>query len=109
MQDKPRRWSQVLLVVLATALTALLGDSQLERSPIGWEEQDVLYALWAFGEVDRSNIGVDDANIFFTYGKHLAEGHGLVWNVGGERVEGYRIDYLEELLQSGVYDVFALA
>ncbi len=82
MQDKPRRWSQVLLVVLATtALAALWGDSQLERSPIGWEEQDVLYALWAFGEVDRSNIGVD--------GKHLAEGHGLVWNVGGERVEGY--------------------
>lgn len=90
MQDKPRRWSQVLLVVLAaTTLAALWGDSQLESSPIGWEEQDVLYALWAFGEVDRSNIGVDDANIFFTYGKHLADGHGLVWNVGGERVEGY--------------------
>jgi hypothetical protein len=77
------------VVLATTALAALWGDSQLERSPIGWEEQDVLYALWAFGEVDRSNIGVDDANIFFTYGKHLAEGHGLVWNVGGERVEGY--------------------
>ncbi len=90
MRDKPRRWSHVLLVVLATtALAALLGDFQLERSTIGWEEQNVLYALWSFGEVDRSNIGVDDANIFFTYGKHLAEGHGLVWNVGGERVEGY--------------------
>jgi hypothetical protein len=80
----------VLLVVLATTtLAAVLGDSQLESSQIGWQEQDVLHALWAFGEVDRSNIGVDDANIFFTYGKHLAEGHGLVWNVGGEHVEGY--------------------
>ncbi|UCC83880.1 MAG: hypothetical protein JSW46_02800 [Gemmatimonadota bacterium] len=90
MQDKPRRWSQVLLVVLTTtALAAFLGNSQLERSSIGWEEEDVLYTLWTFGEVERSNVGVDDANIFFTYGKHLAEGHGLVWNVGGERVEGY--------------------
>lgn len=77
------------MVLATTALAALWGDSQLESSTIGWEEQDVLYALWAFGDVDRSNIGVDDANIFFTYGKHLADGHGLVWNVGGERVEGY--------------------
>jgi hypothetical protein len=30
----------------------------------------------------------DDAFISFRYARHLAEGHGLVWNVG-ERVEGY--------------------
>jgi arabinofuranosyltransferase len=90
VQGKPHGWSQIVLVVLAaSALAAFWGNSQLERSPIGWDEEDVLYALWASGEIDRSNIGVDDANIFFTYGKHLAEGHGLVWNVGGERVEGY--------------------
>ncbi len=34
-------------------------------------------------------MGVDDANIFFTYAKHLADGDGLVWTVGGARVEGY--------------------
>ena len=30
----------------------------------------------------------DDAYISFRYARHLADGHGLVWNVG-ERVEGY--------------------
>ncbi len=34
-------------------------------------------------------IGIDDANIFFVYARHLADGHGLVYNVGGETVEGY--------------------
>jgi hypothetical protein len=34
-------------------------------------------------------IGIDDANIYFVYMKHFAEGHGFVWNVGGERVEGF--------------------
>ena len=33
--------------------------------------------------------GIDDANIYFTYAKNLVEGHGLVYNVGGERVEGF--------------------
>ncbi len=31
---------------------------------------------------------VDDAAISFAYAKHLADGHGLVLNAGGERVEG---------------------
>lgn len=31
----------------------------------------------------------DDAFISFRYAKHLAEGHGLVFNPGFERVEGY--------------------
>lgn len=34
-------------------------------------------------------IGVDDANIYFVYMRNFAEGHGFVWNVGGERVEGF--------------------
>ncbi|MEJ7766604.1 MAG: hypothetical protein WKF89_02250 [Chitinophagaceae bacterium] len=37
----------------------------------------------------KPNIGIDDANIYFVYMKHLAEGHGFVWNIGGERVEGF--------------------
>ena len=40
-------------------------------------------ALW------RPRIGIDDANIFFVYARHLAGGHGLVYNIGGERVEGF--------------------
>jgi hypothetical protein len=31
----------------------------------------------------------DDAMISMRYAKNLASGHGLVWNPGGERVEGY--------------------
>lgn len=34
-------------------------------------------------------VGVDDANIYFRYAKNLASGAGLVWNPGGERVEGF--------------------
>ncbi len=32
---------------------------------------------------------IDDAFISLRYAKHLSLGHGLIWNLGGERVEGY--------------------
>jgi hypothetical protein len=31
----------------------------------------------------------DDAYITFRFAQHLAAGEGLIWNLGGERVEGY--------------------
>lgn len=31
----------------------------------------------------------DDAYITFRFAQHLVDGHGLTWNVGGARVEGY--------------------
>jgi len=31
----------------------------------------------------------DDAMVSMRYSENLAQGHGLVWNAGGERVEGY--------------------
>ena len=31
----------------------------------------------------------DDAMVSMRYARNLADGHGLVWNPGGERVEGY--------------------
>jgi hypothetical protein len=37
----------------------------------------------------QPNYGVDDANIYFVYMRNFAEGHGFVWDVGGERVEGF--------------------
>lgn len=37
----------------------------------------------------RPTTGIDDADIFFVYANHLAEGHGFVYNLGGERVEGF--------------------
>src|SRR3990172_4091793 len=33
--------------------------------------------------------GIDDADIFLVYGRNLAQGYGLVYNPGGERVEGF--------------------
>lgn len=32
---------------------------------------------------------LDDAYITFRYAQHLAQGQGLIWNVGGPRTEGY--------------------
>ena len=45
------------------------------------------FAYWSFLEFPFA--GIDDANIYFTYAKNLSEGHGLVYNVGGEKVEGF--------------------
>lgn len=45
-----------------------------------------LFYWWAY---KKPVYGIDDANIYFVYMKHLAEGHGFVWTVGGERVEGF--------------------
>ena len=33
--------------------------------------------------------GIDDANIFLVYAKNLSNGHGFVYNISGERVEGF--------------------
>jgi len=52
------------------ALTALLG-----------------HAVFYF--MSLAPFGVDDANILFVYSKHFANGEGLVYNIGGERVEGF--------------------
>ena len=37
----------------------------------------------------QSLNGIDDANIYFVYMKNFANGHGFVYNVGGEKVEGF--------------------
>lgn len=34
-------------------------------------------------------IGIDDSCIYFTYVRNFVDGHGFVYNVGGERVEGF--------------------
>ena len=43
-------------------------------------------AWWLLG---RPETGIDDADIFFVYARHLADGHGFVYNIGGEHVEGF--------------------
>ena len=34
-------------------------------------------------------VGYDAANVFFVYARNLLDGHGFVFNAGGERVEGF--------------------
>ena len=38
---------------------------------------------------DAPLTGIDDADIFFVYARHFAEGNGFVYNLGSERVEGF--------------------
>ncbi len=46
--------------------------------------------VWlAMEQVDLPLTGIDDAHIFFVYGQNLTAGDGLVYNPGGERVEGF--------------------
>jgi hypothetical protein len=46
----------------------------------------LLVYWWGY---EKPTYGIDDANIYFVYMKHLADGKGFVWNIGGERVEGF--------------------
>lgn len=43
----------------------------------------------AYRQLDQPPLGIDDAHIFFVYGKHIASGYGVVYTPGGERVEGF--------------------
>jgi len=52
-----------------------LGLLYLWRTPVVFEDERV-FLLW------------DDAMISMQYAKNLAEGNGLVWSAGGERVQG---------------------
>ncbi|MDD2236907.1 MAG: hypothetical protein PHG65_06845 [Kiritimatiellae bacterium] len=42
-----------------------------------------------FAAIPHAGLGIDDANIFFVYARNLRQGFGLVYNAGGERVEGF--------------------
>ncbi len=46
-------------------------------------------ASWhIWNRLGRPRTGIDDADITLVYARHLSAGHGFVYNVGGERVEG---------------------
>lgn len=49
----------------------------------------VSFASWIVLLSYKPYLGIDDAYIYFVYAKNLAGGHGFVYNVGGERVEGF--------------------
>jgi len=56
------------------------------------------FAVYSYRFIERTSFEVDgqryyalfdDAMISMQYARNLAEGQGLVWNAGGERVEGF--------------------
>jgi hypothetical protein len=56
------------------------------------------FSVYAYRFIDRTSFEIegeryyalfDDAMISMQYARNLAHGHGLVWNAGGERVEGF--------------------
>lgn len=49
--------------------------------------------------------GIDDANITFVYSKNIANGHGFVYNIGGEHVEGSST-MLWTLIVAVLYKIF---
>ncbi len=49
----------------------------------------VSFASWIVLLSYKPYLGIDDAYIYFVYAKNLASNHGFVYNVGGERVEGF--------------------
>jgi len=46
-------------------------------------------AIYCWRSITMGGYFAEDAYITFRFATHLAEGHGLVWNVGGDPVEGY--------------------
>lgn len=46
-------------------------------------------ATWVvWRDLGRPLFGIDDADIFFVYARNIMHGHGFVYNVGGEHVDG---------------------
>lgn len=83
IRDLPPRRRALLLVALAAALALLLAHASV-------------YAFLC-----------DDAFISFRYAKNLSEGHGLVFNPGFERVEGYT-NFLWVMILAGLHRLFGL-
>jgi hypothetical protein len=68
-------WGAVLPVLPAGLITLVLGAVFIARSGFSYQGR-TYFSLF------------DDSMISMTYARNLAEGHGLVWNAGGDPVEG---------------------
>lgn len=89
--DQTRETSAFNLSVLAGVIVTLLGCG---------------VAYWLLQAPPL--LGAEDAAIGFRYARNLAEGHGIVFNPGGERVEGFTsVSWL--LISALVYRVVGAA
>ena len=76
----PKRKSRIMVSIMLGTLVAAIALKSYETPRV------------EAGQIIKDNVvavGIDDANIFFTYARNIAHGHGAVYNVGGERVEGF--------------------
>ncbi|MBT3220400.1 MAG: hypothetical protein HN348_15040, partial [Proteobacteria bacterium] len=95
-----------------TSKDSAAGGNRSSSEYFAWLLIAITLGLFIFNVVNNHFIG-DDAYISFRYAAHMAEGHGLVWNVGDPPVEGYtnflwvlmmaagmKLGFLPELLSS---------
>jgi hypothetical protein len=59
-------------------------------------------AYYSFHFINEPLICVDDVNIIFVYATNFVDGHGIVYNAGGEHVEGFT-SFLYFLICSAFY------
>jgi hypothetical protein len=75
-QSSDHRGAAVVFVVLLLLADVVWSAGYIQRMSFERDGASV-FCLW------------DDAMISMRYARNLVEGHGLVWNPGGERVQGY--------------------
>jgi hypothetical protein len=62
----------------------------------------LLVALYVPTCLDLSRLPEEDAAMLLRYSEHLADGHGIVWNVGEKPIDG-ATDFLFMVLVAGVH------
>ncbi|MCD4685477.1 MAG: hypothetical protein K8S97_06040 [Anaerolineae bacterium] len=82
MLTRPRPWLIIILIAYAVYATVFIWTTSavVERT-----DANSVYVA----ETQRYFVLFDDMMISMRYAKNLANGDGLVWNPGGERVEGF--------------------
>lgn len=64
-----------------------------------------VFTLLLYITYGRPQFGIDDANITFAYAQNFANGNGFVYNVDGEKVEGFS-SMLWVIITSAIFKFF---
>ncbi|EAZ82411.1 hypothetical protein [Algoriphagus machipongonensis] len=49
----------------------------------------ILASIMVYFTNGRSLLGIDDANIYMVYMRNFSDGYGFVYNIGGDKVQGF--------------------
>lgn len=71
---------------------------------VAWLGLALIGALYALFRVDFGAVPFEDAAILMRYAKHLAEGHGIVWNIGEAPLDG-ATDFLFMAALAGLHSL----